>query len=132
MAAMEACRTAPEPFTLDYRNETTVSLFRKGFHEEPIPRDLTSRCRRRAQWLMGQNRMCMERNSEGRRHNVRTVDFVLDDKDGQILPKESTGTNELMSSYVSFLDPYVVRFWEKFFCGKHSIRLLLFTRIFNG
>lgn len=76
--------------------------------------------------------MYMERNSEGRRHNLRTVDFVLDDKDGQILPKESTGTNELMSSYVSFLDPYVVRFWEKFFCGKHSIRLLLFTRIFNG
>lgn len=76
--------------------------------------------------------MIKERNSEGRRDNLRPVDFILDDIDDQISPEESSGTYELMSSYVSFLDPYVVRFWEKFFCGKHSIRLLLFTRIFNG
>ena len=128
MAAMEACDT----FTLNYCKETTVNLFRKGCDEEPIPPDLTRRCRRRREWQMGQKRMNRERNSEGRRHNLRPVDFILDDEDGQILPEESSGTNELMSSYVRFLDPYVVRFWEKFFCGKHSIRLLLFTRIFMG
>lgn len=91
---METCTTAADDeFTLNYCEVTTVSLFRHGFAEESIPHHL--RCLSRAEWKATQQTFQKKPNSEGRRKNVRTTDFILDDNDGKILTEISSGNNEL-------------------------------------
>lgn len=92
MAAMEPCRTAPDPFTLNYRKLTTVNLFRLGNVEKPIGHGLRDRCLSYTEWRERER----EGNSAGNRETLRRVDFVLDDSDHQILTEESSGNNELL------------------------------------
>lgn len=90
---METCRTIDAgAFTLNYRKVTTVSFFRLGYDEEPIPHRL--RCLSLAEWQMRETRIYSDQNRVGRRENLRPIDFILDDN-GQILPERSSGNNEL-------------------------------------
>lgn len=58
--------------------------------------------------------MYKERNNE--RRSRKTVDFILDEEDGQILPEESSGTNELMSSYDFGKNSFVANIRSDSYC----------------
>lgn len=104
-----------DPFTLNYNSLTDVCLVRQGSSREPIPQKL--RCMNYREFRASRMNNYGKGNAEARRENLRGIDFLLDDKK-QILIQESSGNNKFLLNLCLSL---AIRFWEKFFCGRHSI-----------
>lgn len=81
---------AENSFTLNYNQQTNFCLLRQGFVEEPIPRDLRSRCMKLREWQIRQTRIYNEGNGARLREIVKPIDYLLDDND-LILTAESSG-----------------------------------------
>ena len=105
-----------DPFTLNYNSLTDVCLVRRGTSTEPIPENLI-RCENYKTFRARRMNNYREGNAKARRKNLKRVDFLLDDKN-QILIQESSGNNKFLLNLCLSL---AIRFWEKFFCGRHSI-----------